>query len=164
MSSKHLEFLRANQHLGYTSAAKILGLSRQRVHQLCAKFNIEMTNCGKPSAKKKSPRSMGRQKPIKILEGVEKNKPYLYIIAETEKGPCKIGVADHVASRIEVLQLGNPRQLKCFFSERVAANRKDSRLLEAKIHNLLAARLVRREWFACTVAEAEEIILFSQAL
>ena len=167
MSSKHLEFLRENTHLGYASAAKVLGLSRQRVHQLCVKFNIEMTNCGKPGVKKKLHRGPGRTRdatPPKVLEGVERNKPYLYVIAEVEKGPCKIGITDHVTGRLETLQLGNHRELKCFFSERIAETRRVSRMVETKIHNSLSARLIRREWFDCTVEEAKKAIKFSKCL
>ncbi len=149
MSTSHIKYLKANaEKMGYTEASKVLGISRQAVHQLCNKHNIKMKGRGPIPKKDYSDR----------IKNYEKGKFYLYIVAETEEGPCKIGIAGHVASRIETLQLGNYRELKCFYSRKIGNAKSETQFIEKKIHNMMSDKLIRREWFAYTVAEIRQMI------
>lgn len=69
----------------------------------------------------------------------------LYIISEGDDGPIKIGVSRNPRTRLTDLQIANPRQLTIFvtytFVEEIAYE------CEVRLHEELAERRVRGEWF-----------------
>lgn len=81
---------------------------------------------------------------------------YLYVIGESDSGPCKIGFADRVEHRLITLQSGNPRRLTLYFRLESDNYRMAEKI--AKHRAGKAGKLIRGEWFEVTAREAERIV------
>jgi hypothetical protein len=143
---EYVEFLKANQHLSYTLAARKLGITKQRVHQICRHHGITLTPWGRE-----------RVPSTETIDG----RPCVYVIGESDSGPVKIGVSTQVGYRLECLQSGNYRQLKILFSSDFIATRREAWHIENKIHKLLNGFVIRSEWFLCSAKAAIEAINIS---
>lgn len=76
----------------------------------------------------------------------------IYVIGESELGPCKIGYTDRVQARLREMQTGNPRELTIYFQWLTDK----PRLVERIAHSLIAPRYrIRGEWFNVTPDDAE---------
>lgn len=71
----------------------------------------------------------------------------LYVISETETGPCKIGFADRVYHRLKCLQSGNPRRLTLEFETECANYRMAEKIAH---HRAGHKNNVLGEWFNIT--------------
>jgi hypothetical protein len=118
-----------------------LGITKQRVSQICKKHNIQLTPYSK----------------IKSIPWIERRKglQFIYIIAETTDGPVKIGRTWDVDLRLEALDSGNPRGLRIFFKTPIKHPAHET---ETAIHSRLKEFELGREWFSCSVQEAEKNI------
>jgi len=74
----------------------------------------------------------------------------LYVIAESEAGPCKVGFATEVGHRLSNLQSGNHRELRVFYQEMCIRCRTAERIA----HSALWRHRRMREWFDVPVTEA----------
>ncbi len=79
------------------------------------------------------------------------------IIAETEDGPCKVGISDDPSKRLASLQIGNPRRLS-IFSLFGGYTRREAKDLEGWVHSALYLSHIRGEWFDANADEIESII------
>ena len=76
----------------------------------------------------------------------------LYVIAEGEFGPCKIGFADRMGHRLSNLQAGNHRELTVFYEQETPPN---YRMAERIAHSRAGYKnRIRGEWFNVTVVAA----------
>lgn len=79
----------------------------------------------------------------------------IYVIGESDLGPCKIGYTDRVEARRREMQIGNPRELTIYFQWPT----KKPRRVERIAHSLIAPRYrIRGEWFNVTPDDAELIV------
>lgn len=80
----------------------------------------------------------------------------VYVIAPSEKGPCKIGHARNVLARLSRLQVGNHLKLELYsvWTSKYLPPIK----AEGFIHKRLASRSIRGEWFDFSVEEVNNII------
>lgn len=79
---------------------------------------------------------------------------YVYVIAENDEGPCKVGIASNPKQRLCMLQIGNPRLLTLRHAEPVA----DAGLVERIAHDLLRKSAIRGEWFVTDAVTAIDAI------
>ncbi len=79
------------------------------------------------------------------------------MIAETEDGPCKVGISDDPSKRLASLQIGNPRRLS-IFSLFGGYTRREAKDLEGWVHSALYLSHIRGEWFDANADEIESII------
>lgn len=149
MSEEDLEFLRNHPELSYAEAAARIGLSKQRVWQICRKHGIKLTAYAKiPRDGHPSHKSNGQG-------------PFVYVVGESPAGPCKIGITYSPITRLNDLQGGNYRELKIFSLTKVDGWR-SAWHTGAKTHRRLANVIMRSsEWFCCTSAEALSAIELS---
>ena len=77
---------------------------------------------------------------------------FVYIIAESEAGPVKIGLSCNPRQRKGELQTGNHRELHVF--AKVWCD--DERQLEETLHVHFVSRRIRGEWFDITATEAAQ--------
>jgi len=77
----------------------------------------------------------------------------IYVVAESEAGPCKIGVATNMKVRMVMLQNGNPRKLILAHTREVHW---PSRFAVEAIAHALVGELHRLsgEWFEVAIADA----------
>jgi hypothetical protein len=152
MGEGDLEFLIAHRDLSYTEAAARLGLSKQRVYQICRAHNIKLTPYARIQKDNRKP-------DIALCGGGD--SPFIYVVGESTKGPCKIGIAWSLERRLDDLQRGNHRELKVLF----AISADDWRAAwhtEAKVHRRLAkVAMASPEWFSCSSSEAAGAIKLS---
>jgi hypothetical protein len=75
-------------------------------------------------------------------------RSYLYVIAEDEDGPVKIGYSNSARSRLATLQIGNPRTLRIAACWEVEAG--EASFAEMHMHGDLEYFYdrLRGEWFA----------------
>jgi len=71
---------------------------------------------------------------------------YVYLIAESEDGPTKIGVSNNVKRRLYALQISNPRTLKCY-GARPFITTAEAFDFEAALHDTFSEYHLRGEWF-----------------
>lgn len=80
----------------------------------------------------------------------------LYLISESDLGPCKIGIGTlgSLKQRLHNFQTGNSHRITAhtFWTCQYVPD------VERRIHERLKARRVRGEWFAITPNEAESAI------
>jgi hypothetical protein len=76
---------------------------------------------------------------------------FLYVIAASPAGPCKIGHSANPMKRRRTLQTGNPQRLGLYHKEPVAANW--GRSVEQSLHRDIHHLREHGEWFDTTVAE-----------
>lgn len=79
---------------------------------------------------------------------------YLYVIAESRAGPCKVGYAANVVTRLRTLQTGNSRQLSLIYYQEAA----NYRMAERVAHSMLWRHHIRREWFAVKGEDAANTV------
>lgn len=83
----------------------------------------------------------------------------MYVVGESEFGPCKIGYADRPRHRLSSLQTGNPRKLTLFCEVECPPN---YRMAERIAHRLAAYgkrnEILCGEWFNITVQSAIKIV------
>lgn len=77
-------------------------------------------------------------------------KAFIYVIAESSSGPCKIGYAKDPIKRLAAIQTGNPRKLGIVHTVRVH----HARIIEGRIHSSLSDRAMSGEWFSISVEVA----------
>lgn len=77
---------------------------------------------------------------------------YLYVIAESEKGPTKLGWSVTPQKRLKQLQTGAAGRLTLYHSEEVT--QEHARTLERYLHRLNAHHRVGGEWFDLDVKSA----------
>ena len=70
----------------------------------------------------------------------------LYIIQEGKLGPIKIGYGNDIKSRLDSLQVGNPRKLTIIYFEEFD-NAKDAHGVEKLLHKYLRFYALSGEWF-----------------
>ena len=75
---------------------------------------------------------------------------YIYVVAESEFGPCKIGFAERTQHRLGCLQCGNHRKLTLAFEMECP----NYRMAEKIAHRRVLRKQLRGEWFDITVVEA----------
>ena len=80
----------------------------------------------------------------------------LYVIAYSDKGPCKIGYAARPERRLVCLQSGTPAELRLFSRWRCA--HMTAPQLERHVHAFMKPIQVRGEWYATTPAEIAAIL------
>ncbi len=79
-------------------------------------------------------------------------KTYLYVIASSVEGPCKIGYSVQPEKRVRQLQTGHAQTLKLHYSELVPQH--EARRIEKQIHTTIGYLRSRGEWFNITVNDA----------
>ncbi len=80
------------------------------------------------------------------------SKSYLYVIADNENGPIKLGVSGDPVRRRRELQTGHPRVLRIYYQEEV-----DAELvyyLENNLHKDINYHRALNEWFNLSVKNA----------
>ena len=77
---------------------------------------------------------------------------YVYLIAESENGPTKIGVAGNVKSRLSDLQVGSYQKLKCY-GARPFITSKEAFKFEKTLHKLFSEFKIRGEWFTLSAKQ-----------
>lgn len=82
---------------------------------------------------------------------------FLYIIAESPQGPCKIGIAGNPHQRLGNMQVGNCRILT--IASLWECKRRSAEQMERLLHHLMAKQAMRGEWFDISVEEAERVCL-----
>lgn len=93
-----------------------------------------------------------------MLEHVTSAPPQVagvYVIAESDTGPCKIGFAVDAPARLKFLQAGNPRPLRLVSCVPHVMHRD----IERRVHWALANRQIHGEWFDVTAADATAAVL-----
>jgi hypothetical protein len=82
---------------------------------------------------------------------------YLYVVAGSDDGPCKVGVSAHPQSRLTAIQTGNPAQLSLRHVERIGVA---APLVERMVHRALARRKsdAHNEWYEVRPDEAKLVI------
>ena len=76
---------------------------------------------------------------------------YIYVIAVSEAGPCKIGHSADPERRLKQLQTGHAGRLTLFHREAIEVPVKK---MERAIHETIGYKRVLGEWFNVSVAEA----------
>lgn len=89
----------------------------------------------------------------------EDNGQRLYVIAPSEDGPCKIGIARDPDKRLRELQTGNPHKLGVYLISK-CSNAQD---FEYRAHRHLASKRMQGEWFDITVVEAAKTLCTLQS-
>jgi hypothetical protein len=77
---------------------------------------------------------------------------FLYVIAASSAGPCKLGTSAKPEQRLRQLQTGHAERLQVFHLEAVEADR--AALLERLLHRDIGHHRCFGEWFRLPVAEA----------
>jgi hypothetical protein len=75
----------------------------------------------------------------------------VYVIAEPDNGPVKIGIAEHPEKRVNELQIGNPRKLSLYHS----VTTPHAKCVEAALHRLFWSERISGEWFSVS---AEQVV------
>lgn len=70
----------------------------------------------------------------------------VYLIAEPEDGPKKIGMSENPDGRLRQLQIGNPRRLS-LVKTWILPSRKSAQRLEAELHENFSPDDLEGEWF-----------------
>lgn len=83
---------------------------------------------------------------------------YVYVIASSELGPCKIGHSNNPERRLKQLQTGHSETLRIFHKE--AVDDFPAAALERVIHETIGYKRARGEWFAVSTEEAIAEIRF----
>ena len=82
---------------------------------------------------------------------------YLYIIANNELGPVKIGFSNNPEHRLKTLQTGHIDELKIYYKKQFP----NAMTIEKICHSMLNEKRKRGEWFSLTVEEAISYIEFA---
>lgn len=80
------------------------------------------------------------------------NNEYGYVYAIQSLDLIKVGVARDIAKRMNVMRLDNPHGCELLFYRRTYA----PYTFEKRMHELLAAKAVGREWFRASLADVRE--------
>ena len=83
---------------------------------------------------------------------------FLYIIAENEHGPVKLGFSNDPFKRVKQLQTGSNVVLKIFHTQEIEF--KDRIKLEKLLHKAIKHYKVHGEWFSLSVNDAKQEIDF----
>jgi hypothetical protein len=83
---------------------------------------------------------------------MEEKTVYLYVISETDQGPCKLGFSATPEKRVRQLQTGAATKLRLFHKEPVPAEK--VKALEKALHGLVRHLKVSGEWFNLSTADA----------
>lgn len=75
---------------------------------------------------------------------------FLYVIAESDAGPCKVGHAANPRTRLALLQTGNPRRITLEYMAAVG----DAETAEQFAHTVLWETRILGEWFDVGVERA----------
>ncbi len=81
---------------------------------------------------------------------------FLYVIAYSDSGPCKIGYASNATKRLRTMQTGCPLELK--IRSMWVHDKLSAKHLEQHIHGFLKPLRIRGEWYKTTPAEIATII------
>lgn len=79
---------------------------------------------------------------------------FLYVIAASWRGPCKLGTSANPDRRLKSLQTGHPEPLRIFHVAEVEGERKRAKLLERLLHRDIRYHRAHGEWFRLPVADA----------
>lgn len=80
-------------------------------------------------------------------------RQFIYVIAESLTGPCKIGITSDLRRRLDQMQNGNPRKLSLEYQWPIAWGHRLE--LERVAHALIGARYqLLGEWFDVSVSQA----------
>jgi hypothetical protein len=77
---------------------------------------------------------------------------YLYVIASSPEGPCKIGFSANPEKRVRQLQTGHAYLLNLHYSQVVPNN--EARKIERLVHQTIGYRRSKGEWFDISVSDA----------
>lgn len=77
-------------------------------------------------------------------------KGFVYLVAEAEEGPVKIGRSSDYWKRLKEIQIGNPRPLRL----KALLYTRECEVIEAQVHDRLGRRRIRGEWFDVSVPAA----------
>lgn len=77
---------------------------------------------------------------------------YIYVIASSPEGPCKIGYSNDPFKRLKKLQTGHPERLSVHHCIPFAPAH--APLVERKIHETVRHLRMSGEWFRLTVEDA----------
>lgn len=92
---------------------------------------------------------------------------YIYVIASSETGPCKIGRSSDPDRRLKQLQTGHAVKLRVFYREEITDNLVSK--MERIIHKAIGIKRMSGEWFSITPHDAilelrHAIILYEESL
>jgi hypothetical protein len=81
---------------------------------------------------------------------------YLYIIAGSDEGPCKVGISNRPENRLSAVQSGNPNPLALRYVEHVGFH---APLIERAMHLALTPRrcAAANEWFQMRPEDAHRV-------
>lgn len=74
---------------------------------------------------------------------------YLYVIASSVHGPCKLGFSVDPLRRLKQLQTGHSETLQLFHTEEISSDK--ALLMEQAVHRENRHRKIKGEWFNMTV-------------
>ncbi|RYE93391.1 MAG: GIY-YIG nuclease family protein [Oxalobacteraceae bacterium] len=77
---------------------------------------------------------------------------FIYVIAASPEGPCKVGLSKHPDKRLRQLQTGHPVRLTLHHT--LAVDVQKVALLERIIHKTIGYRKTHGEWFDMSVEDA----------
>lgn len=102
---------------------------------------------------------------ITLLEGLGlkpscRFSAYVYVIATSSNGPCKVGYSTCPEKRLKLLQAGNPHYLEIFCQVKSDW----SHCIEREAHRLLRADRMHREWFDVSVDVARGAVSKAEQL
>lgn len=100
---------------------------------------------------------LARAAPYRAPRASDTSKVFVYVIATSGGGHCKVGISVNPGWRLNELQSGNPEEL---FIEHVEGpfSRDVARALESAAHEQLSAYWVRGAWFDCASDKAAAAI------
>ena len=87
------------------------------------------------------------------------SESFVYVIAPSPAGPCKIGFSGDPDRRLRQLQTGYPGRLHLHHVQPFCATR--APMMEKIVHQTVAYRRKSGEWFDLTVEEAVSEIEFA---
>jgi hypothetical protein len=87
------------------------------------------------------------------------SESFVYVIAPSPEGPCKIGFSADPHRRLRQLQTGYPARLTLYHFQPFCADR--APLMEKLIHKSIAFRRAKGEWFNVSVEDAISEVEFS---
>ncbi len=77
---------------------------------------------------------------------------FLYVIAASPEGPCKLGRSNDPERRLRQLQTGHSEYLRLYYREAVDASEVSA--MERAVHKVIAFKRMKGEWFRITVEDA----------
>lgn len=83
---------------------------------------------------------------------------FVYVIASSETGPCKVGITHAPEKRLKQLQTGHPAKLRIWH----LLECEDARRMERIIHDTLKIHRASGEWFHLSVEDAIAEVRFAE--